>query len=855
MKRIVIFFIQDQINKEVKFKAKMPYFIEGLQAFPPIFSISSFEFKYKGECTQSSYFCVMENTSPGISIEEGKLSFDRFREEVLTDFRTACISREVSLLGRKEVLTGKAKFGIFGDGKEIAQVAMAKFFVPGDFRSGYYRDQTFMLAAGLATVEELFSQLYADPSIQHDPFSAGRQMNAHFATRMVDEKGEWLPLVQLKNISSDIAPTAGQMPRGLGLAFASKTFREVKSLSQFTHLSNSGNEVCFVTIGDASTSEGHFWEAINAAGVMQIPLAVFVWDNGYGISVPKEFQTTKASVSDALMGMQKTEGSNGVMIYKVKGWDYAGMCEVFEAGIRLSRETHTPVLFHVEEITQPQGHSTSGSHERYKQPERLQWEKEWDGIRKMKEWLIANALSNEEELDRIAAESKTFVIQGKNAAWEKFLAPIIKHVERVSDLVNNLALALPVHSVELKQLAESLQLIREPLRRDVMKTLSIALQRAGDSDAAFWLKDYHKDLQQECKQYYNSFLYQEGPKAALAVPEVKAVLQDDSPLLNGSEILNRYFDELFTLNPKVIAFGEDLGQIGDVNQGFSGLQQKHGKQRIFDTGIRELSIIGQGIGLAMRGLRPIAEIQYLDYLLYGLQPLSDDVATLHYRSAGQQSCPLIVRTRGHRLEGIWHSGSPMGMIINALRGMYVCVPRNMTQAAGMYNTLLRSNDPGLVIECLNGYRLKERLPANLIDFTVPLGVPEVIKEGTDVTIVSYGSTLRIVQDAVNTLKTQGIHCEIVDVQTLLPFDIHHKILDSLKKTNRIVFIDEDVPGGAAAFMFNKVMEEQGGYKYLDVAPRTITAKAHRPPYGSDGDYFSKPNAEEIESVIKQMMAE
>jgi pyruvate/2-oxoglutarate/acetoin dehydrogenase E1 component/TPP-dependent pyruvate/acetoin dehydrogenase alpha subunit len=797
----------------------------------------------------------MENTNPEILTEAGKLSFDRFREEVLSDFRIACISREVSLLGRKEVLGGKAKFGIFGDGKEIAQVAMAKFFQPGDFRSGYYRDQTFMLAAGLATIEQLFSQLYADPNIQNEPFSGGRQMNAHFATRMVDEKGEWLPLVQMKNISSDIAPTGGQMPRGLGLAFASKAFRNISSLSQFSHLSNFGNEVCFVTIGDSSTSEGHFWEAMNAAGVMQVPLAVFVWDNGYGISVPKEFQTTKASVSEALMGMQKTEGSNGFKIYKAKGWDYAGMCEVFEEGIRVARETHTPVLFHVEEITQPQGHSTSGSHERYKQPERLQWEKEWDGIRKMKEWLIANALAKEDELDSIAADAKTLVQQEKNASWEKFITPIKKHVERVSDLINNLAGSLPLLSVELKQLSSGLQSIREPLRRDVMKTLSHTLQLAGNADAAFWLKDYFNDLQKECEQYYNTFLYQEGPKSALLVKEVRANLSEDSPLLNGSEILNRYFDELFTSNPKVIAFGEDLGQIGDVNQGFSGLQLKHGKQRIFDTGIRELTIIGQGIGLAMRGLRPIAEIQYLDYLLYGLQPLSDDVATLHYRSAGQQSCPLIVRTRGHRLEGIWHSGSPMGMVINALRGMYVCVPRNMTQAAGMYNTLLRSNDPGLVIECLNGYRLKEKLPSNLLEFTVPLGVPEIIKEGNDVTIVSYGSALRIVQDAVNRLEAQGTGCEIVDVQTLLPFDINHKILESLKKTNRIVFVDEDVPGGAAAYMFNKVMEEQGGYKYLDVAPRTITGKAHRPAYGSDGDYFSKPNAEEIETVIKQMMAE
>ena len=796
----------------------------------------------------------MEPT-PDIITDADKLSFDRFREEVLNDFRMACISRETSLLGRKEVLGGKAKFGIFGDGKEVAQLAMAKFFQPGDFRSGYYRDQTFMFAAGLTTTEQIFAQLYADPDINNEPFSAGRQMNCHFATKMVNENGDWLDLVTLKNISSDIAPTGGQMPRALGLAFASKAFRNIEQLHAFKNLSDNGNEVCFATIGDASTSEGHFWETINAAGVLQIPLAVFVWDDGYGISVPKKYQTIKASVSDALSGMQKKEDSNGLNIYKVKGWDYAGMCEVFEEGIRLARENHSPVLFHVEEMTQPQGHSTSGSHERYKDAERLEWEREWDGIKKMKEWLIANALSEEEELNEITEKAKDHVRTSKMAAWEKFMTPVRKQVAKAADLINTMADGLPQHTVVLQKMAIDLSASREPLRRDVVKTMNAALNIAGDADAAYWTKDYYNDLIQENKKLYNTYLYNESPKSAMKVEEVKAIFAADAPMLNGFEVLNKFFDELFTANPKVVAFGEDLGYIGDVNQGFSGLQLKHGNQRIFDTGIRELTIMGQGIGLAMRGLRPIAEIQYLDYLLYGLQPLSDDVSTLHYRTAGQQSCPVIVRTRGHRLEGIWHSGSPMGMIINALRGMYVCVPRNMTQAAGMYNTLLRSNDPGLVIECLNGYRLKEKLPVNLLDFTVPLGVPEIIKEGTDITIVSYGSTLRIIEDAVNMLETQGTSCEIVDVQTLLPFDIHHKILDSLKKTNRIVFVDEDVPGGAAAYMFNKVMEEQGGYKYLDVAPRTVTAKAHRPPYGSDGDYFSKPNAEEIALVIRQMMAE
>lgn len=797
----------------------------------------------------------MENSAITTMPADEKLSFERFRDEVLTDYWTACISRETSLLGRKEVLTGKAKFGIFGDGKEIAQVAMAKFFKEGDFRSGYYRDQTFVLAAGLTTVEQIFAQLYADPNTEREPFSGGRQMNCHFSTKTVDEKGEWLDLANIKNISADIAPTAGQMPRGLGLAFASKAFRNIPQLQTLDSLSDNGNEVCFVTIGDASTSEGHFWETINAAGVLQVPMAVFVWDDGYGISVPKKYQTTKGSISDALSGFQKTGNTNGINLYKVKGWDYAGMCESFEEGIRLARETHTPVLFHVEEITQPQGHSTSGSHERYKSTERLEWEREWDGLKKMKEWIIDNALATADELERLEEESKVHVREGKASAWEEYLVPIKKQVTKTADLINAMANSLPQHTAALQKLATVLSTSREPLRRDVMKTLKTAIDLAGNRDVAFWTNDYYNDLLEENKNLYNSHLYNEGPKSALKVEELKPTFANEAPTVNGYEVLNKFFDELFTHNPKVVAFGEDLGYIGDVNQGFSGLQQKHGSERIFDTGIRELTIMGQGIGLAVRGLRPIAEIQYLDYLLYGLQPLSDDAATLHYRTAGQQSCPLIVRTRGHRLEGIWHSGSPMGMVINSLRGMYVCVPRNMTQAVGMYNTLLRSNDPGIVVECLNGYRLKEKLPSNLLDYTIPLGIPEIVKDGTDVTIVTYGSTLRIVQEAAIVLETKGISCEIVDIQTLIPFDVNHKILESLKKTNRIVFVDEDVPGGAAAYMFNQVMEEQGGYKYLDVAPRTITGKAHRPAYGSDGDYFSKPNAEEIEIVIAAMMSE
>ena len=785
-----------------------------------------------------------------LQAEADKLSFDRFRDEVLHDYRIACISRETSLLGRREVLGGKAKFGIFGDGKEVAQVAMAKFFRPGDFRSGYYRDQTFMLAAGLATVEQVFAQLYADPDRNNDPFSGGRQMNCHFATRMVDEEGEWLELTALKNVSADIAPTGGQMPRALGLAFASKAFRSIEQLKDLNRLSDNGNEVCFATIGDASTSEGHFWESINAAGVLQVPLAVFVWDDGYGISVPRKYQTTKGSISAALSGMDKGENTNGIKIFKVKGWDYAALCETFEEGIRLAREQHIPVLFHVEEITQPQGHSTSGSHERYKSPERLEWEKEWDGIRKMREWVIANALATAEELDAVEEASKQEVKEARSAAWEKFIGPIRAQVRKAVELIT----AAANDAEEILSAARDLAAIRDPLRRDVIKALQDVLRKV-EAGRRTPLENYLEELQVENKKIYNSELYNEGPKSALKVQEVKADIAADAPLVNGFEVLNKYFDELFAANPRVIAFGEDLGHIGDVNQGFSGLQEKHGSDRIFDTGIRELTIMGQAIGLAMRGLRPIAEIQYLDYLLFGLQPLSDDVCTLHYRSAGQQSCPLIVRTRGHRLEGIWHSGSPMGMVINALRGMYVCVPRNMTQAVGMYNSLLKGNDPGLIVECLNGYRLKEKLPANLLDFTVPLGVPEVIREGDDITLVSYGSTLRIIQEAASVLEKEGIGCEIVDVQTLLPFDTDHRILESLKKTNRILFIDEDVPGGAAAYMFNKVMEEQGGYRWLDVAPRTLTGKAHRPAYGSDGDYFSKPNAEEIAETIREMMRE
>lgn len=783
------------------------------------------------------------------------LSFDKFKDMVLNDYTVVCKSRETSLLARKEVLTGKAKFGIFGDGKEVAQVAMAKFFKPGDFRSGYYRDQTFMFASGLGNIEQFFSQLYADPDVKNDPFSAGRQMNAHFATPFVDEEGNWLPLAEMKNVSSDIAPTGGQMSRAFGLAFASKTFRQISGLKELKKLSNNGNEICFCTIGDSSTSEGIFWETMNAAGVLQIPLAVFVWDDGYGISVPKEYQTVKGSISKALSGFQKTETTNGINIYKVKGWDYAGMCEVLEPAIQNIRETHTPALFHVQELTQPQGHSTSGSHERYKSADRLSWEREWDAKKQMREWIIANALATTEELDELEIRAKQSVKESRNNAWKKYTEPINAQVSEAKKLLQQAA-DKGTNSRLAQNLIKELTALREPIRKNVMKSLHAFINHPQttkkDIDPVI---QYYQLLAEKDKKLFNSYLYNEGPKSALKVEGVETQFAADAPMINGYEVLNKYFDQLFANNEKVVAFGEDVGNIGDVNQGLSGLQKKYGEERVFDTGIRESTIMGQGLGLALRGLRPIAEIQYLDYLLFGLQTLSDDVCTTHYRTFGQQSVPLIVRTRGHRLEGIWHSGSPMGMIINALRGMYVCVPRNMTQAAGMYNTLLEGNDPAIVIECLNGYRLKEKLISNLSEFKVPLGIPEVIREGEDITVVSYGSVLRNIEKAAAMLEKSGISCEIIDVQTLLPFDRNHRILESLKKTSRILFIDEDVPGGASAFMFNKVMEEQGGYRWLDVAPRTLTSKAHRPAYGTDGDYFSKPNTEEIVAIALEMIAE
>ena len=792
----------------------------------------------------------MESTLEAVSAQD-MLSFDAFRNSVIADYKLAIISREVSLLGRREVLTGKAKFGIFGDGKEVAQIALSKFFQKGDFRSGYYRDQTFMFALGVANVEDYFSQLYSD--VHNDPYSGGKNMNAHFATAFVNEKGEWHNLTQAYNISADIAPTAGQMMRGLGLAFASQLFRNSKNKEAFSHLSNNGNEVCFCTIGDASTSEGHFWEAINAAGVLQVPLAVFIYDDGYGISVPTALQTTKGSISEVLKGFQKEKNTNGIKIYTVKGWDYASLCETFEEGIRFTRDTHTPVVFHIQELTQPQGHSTSGSHERYKPMERLEWERNWDCNKKMREWIIDNELATDTFLDEIEQEAKQMARASKLAAWEKYLAPVKEKIKEAVALIQQGLNASDIATANslLQELVQS----REPLKRDIFRTVNLILEKIPTHPNAAAIQLFLTNYKKAEAPFYSQHLYNEGPKSALNVSVVEADYAENAPVVNGYEVLNQYFDKLFEQHPAVYAFGEDLGGIGDVNQGFAGLQKKHGVDRIFDTGIREQSIMGQAHGLALRGLRPIAEIQYLDYLLYGLQTLSDDIATIHYRSNGIQSSPVIIRTRGHRLEGIFHSGSPMGVIVNALRGMYVCVPRNMVQAVGMYNTLLKGNDPALLIECLNGYRLKEKLPSNLTEFTVPLGKPEILKEGEDITVVSYGSTLRIVEDAALRLMAMGIDCEIIDVQTLLPFDINHQILASLKKTNRILFVDEDVPGGASAYMYQQVIELQGGYRWLDVSARTLSSKAHRPAFGSDGDYFSKPNTEEIIDIVNEMLSE
>lgn len=776
--------------------------------------------------------------------------------EILNDFRLACESREASLMGRKEVFMGKAKFGIFGDGKELAQLAMAKVFKNGDFRSGYYRDQTFMLAIGQLTLQEYFAQLYAHTDIEAEPASGGRSMNGHFGNRLLDTEGKWKPQTSMKNSSADISPTAGQMPRLVGLAYASKLYRENPDLKGFEDFSINGNEVAFGTIGNASTSEGPFFEAINAAGVLQIPMVMSVWDDDYGISVPKEFHTTKGSISEFLAGMQLTKGKKGYEVFKVKGWDYPTLIETFAQATAISRESHIPTFIHVEEMTQPQGHSTSGSHERYKTKERLQWEADFDCIKKLREYILENELASDDDLKAIEKDARLAAKSAKEAAWKAFIADLKIDQEEAIAVLENLAADSNEAASILQAIAE-LRKTMNPIRLDSIKAIKKVLRitRNEDSDARKQLIAWLNNALDANADRYSSHVMSESDEAAVRVKEIKAEFSPESPKVDGREVLQACFDAALSRDPRVFAIGEDVGKIGDVNQAFAGLQAKYGELRVTDTGIRENTIIGQGIGAALRGLRPITEIQYLDYLLYALQVLSDDLATLQYRTKGGQKAPLIIRTRGHRLEGVWHSGSPIGMILHSLRGIHVLVPRNMTQAAGFYNTMLKSDDPALIIECLNGYRLKERIPDNIGEFTVPLGIPEVIRQGSDVTVVTYGSMCRIVAQAAEELEELGISVEIIDVQTLLPFDVHQSIVTSLEKTNRVVFADEDVPGGASAYMMQKVLEEQGGYYHLDSQPVTITAKEHRPAYASDGDYFSKPNPETVFDKIYELMSE
>jgi pyruvate/2-oxoglutarate/acetoin dehydrogenase E1 component/TPP-dependent pyruvate/acetoin dehydrogenase alpha subunit len=777
---------------------------------------------------------------------------DQFRQNVIDDYRICLISREASLLGRKEVLTGKAKFGILGDGKELPQVAMARAFQKGDWRSGYYRDQTFMLATGLSSVEDFFFQLYADA--ENDPFSGGRQMNSHYATPTIDKDGKWLDLTDRFNVSADVSCTAGQMARSLGIAMASKKFRklQIEGSQQF---SDNGNEVSFVTIGDSSTSEGVFWETINAAAIMKVPLVVAVWDDGYGISVPVEMQTVKGSISKALEGFLIDKNGQGIYIYTVKGWDYPELCAVFEKVTQKVRDEHIPAVIHVTELTQPQGHSTSGSHERYKTAKRLEWEKDFDCIRKMGEWMTAHNIVSQDELEVIQQEAKDLVKSARDRAWKIYSDKIRIYSDELAGIFRDLGDTYKTEAI--RQLETEYRALVNPVFSEVVqisRKLEIQLKRFSDT-GEHGIKAFNQNLLAIGSKRYNTHLYSQSEKAAINVPVVPASYSDQSPTMNGYQILNNYFDQILENNPFILAFGEDVGQIGDVNQGFAGLQLKYGKERVFDTGIREWTIIGQAIGGAMRGLRPIAEIQYLDYMAYAFSPLSDDLATLRYRSNGIQCAPAIIRSRGHRLEGIWHAGSPMGMIINAMQGIYLCVPRNMVQAAGMYNTLLNSDDPGIVIECLNGYRLKEKLPDNILEFTVPLGVPEILIPGSDVTLVTYGSCVREAMKGVDLLKGFNISVELIDAQTLMPFDLEGIILKSLQKTGRIVFMDEDIPGGATAYMMRHVLEVQNGYRFLDSKPVCLTAAEHRTPFGSDGDYFTKPYAEDVFDVIYDIMKE
>ena len=783
------------------------------------------------------------------------MSFNDFKSEIINDYTIAVTSRECSLLGRREVLTGKAKFGIFGDGKEIPQLAWAKAFRNGDFRSGYYRDQTFMMAIGELTIQQFFAGLYAHTEIDADPMSAGRQMGGHFGTHSLDENYNWKDLTKQKNSSSDISPTAGQMPRLLGLAQASKIYRNVEGIDG-TKFSVNGNEVAWGTIGNASTSEGVFFETINAAGVLQVPMVISIWDDEYGISVHAKHQTTKENISEILKGFQRDEHGNGYEIIRVKGWDYAGLVNAFEEASKIAREEHAPVLLHVQELTQPQGHSTSGSHERYKSPERLTWEKEHDCIAKMREWMISNSIITNEEATQLEKNIKKQVRDGKKDAWNAFISPILKDKSELIELLNKVS-QTSHNKVFIQKIVNDLNTVDEPTRRDVVSAARKALRYITFDDSLEkenlqdWINNYFETNQPK----YSSHLYSQSNQKATNIEGIMPTYDAGASMVDGRIIIRDNFDAIFSKYPEALIFGEDSGSIGDVNQGLEGLQEKYGELRIADVGIREATIVGQGIGMAMRGLRPIAEIQYLDYLMYALQIISDDLATLHYRTLGKQKAPMIVRTRGHRLEGIWHSGSQLGGILNLVRGIYVLVPRDMTKAAGFYNTMLESDQPALIIECLNGYRLKEKMPNNIGEFKTPVGVVETVKEGADITLVSYGSTLRMVEQTAKELLEVGIDAEVIDVQSLIPFDINHDILKSLEKTNRLMIIDEDVPGGASAYILDKIMNTQKGYLHLDSQPKTLTAKEHRPAYGTDGDYFSKPSLEDIFEAVYNVMHE
>jgi pyruvate/2-oxoglutarate/acetoin dehydrogenase E1 component/TPP-dependent pyruvate/acetoin dehydrogenase alpha subunit len=782
-----------------------------------------------------------------------EITFEDFKAEVINDYKIATISRECSLLGRREVLTGKAKFGIFGDGKEVPQLALAKAFKNGDFRSGYYRDQTFMMAIGALNIQQFFAGLYGHTDINFDPMSAGRQMGGHFATHSLDEKGNWNNLTQQKNSSADISPTAGQMPRLLGLAQASKIFRNVSGINQ-TNFSENGNEVAWGTIGNASTSEGLFFETINAAGVLQVPMIMSVWDDEYGISVHAKHQTTKENISEILKGFQRDENNKGYEILTVKGWDYSALVATYEKASAIAREEHVPVLIHVKELTQPQGHSTSGSHERYKNAERLAWETAFDCLLQMRNWLIENNLATTNELDEIDNQAKKDVLEGKKLAWNAFVSPMKEEQKELMDLLNSIATSSE-NKIFIEKITADLASIKEPIRKEILttarKVLRMIVNENRKSELASWITNYTAKIQPK----FSSHLFSQSDRNVLTSADVAPTYDASAEEVDARLVLRDNFDAIFTKYPESLIFGEDSGNIGDVNQGLEGMQEKYGELRVADVGIREATILGQGIGMAMRGLRPIAEIQYLDYLLYAIQIMSDDLATLQYRTAGRQKAPLIIRTRGHRLEGVWHSGSPMGMIINAIRGIHVLVPRNMTKAAGFYNTLLEKDEPALVIECLNGYRLKEKMPTNLGEFKTAIGVVDTIKEGTDITLVSYGSTLRLVEQAAKELENIGISAEIIDIQSLLPFDINHDIVKSIAKTNRLLVIDEDLPGGASAYILQEIIETQNGYNYLDSAPQTLASKAHRPAYGTDGDYFSKPSVEDIFEKVYAIMSE